>query len=47
MADCPIETMLRQTRLISNQTSDKTLKKKSEHQEFVCLLKQFGATVPR
>ena len=48
----PVEAMLHGTRWIPDRTSDKTFffcmkkKKKVEHQEFVWLLKQFGATVP-
>ena len=41
--------MLRRTRLISDWTSGKTTSfaKKSGHQKFVWLLKQFGATLTR
>ena len=42
--DYPIETMLRSNKWISDRKSDKTFFwKKSRHQEFAWLLKQYGA----
>ena len=47
LADCPAEMMLRWTKSISDRSSDKTVfSKKSAHEEFLWLLKQFGVTVP-
>ena len=43
----PVETILHRTIGISNQTLDKTFFcKKSEHQDSVLLLKEFGDTAP-